>query len=262
VTLSITVSRIVNVGSQNIAHSQFDIQDEVRLAAFAPVALYVHPNPHWATSSQILTTTTTTVAPSTLGAPAPPTLSTRQTAAVPLRILPLGDSITYGYYAGQGTNGYREELRTKLVAGGQTVTYVGTLRSGTMTNPENEGHSGWVISQVRGVIQPAIAFKPNVVLIHLATNDLNRGNNPSEPDAQAPTRLGALIDDVLAKLPDAAIFVAKIIKTTNSGLQQKFNTYNAAIPDVVKARTDKGFKVFVVDQSVVGGSEMSDSLHP
>ena len=201
------------------------------------------------------------VAPATLGAPTTSTLFKRQTK-VPLRILPLGDSITYGYMQGQSTNGYREELRQKLVAAGETVTFVGTLRSGSMTNNENEGHSGWVISQVIGVIQPAIALKPNVVLIHLATNDLNRGNNPSEPDAQAPTRLGTLIDNILAKLPNAAIFVAKIVQTTNTGLQQKFNTYNAAIPGVVKARTDKGFKVFVVDQSVVGGSELSDYLHP
>jgi hypothetical protein len=163
---------------------------------------------------------------------------------------------------GQSTNGYREELRSRLVAAGQTVDFVGTLKSGSMSDNDNEGHSGWVISQVRGVIQPAIALKPNVVLIHLATNDLNRGNNPSEPDAQAPTRLGQLIDDILAKLPNAAIFVAKIVGTTNSGLQQKFDTYNAAIPGVVKARTDKGFKLFVVDQSVVKGSELSDTLHP
>jgi len=163
---------------------------------------------------------------------------------------------------GQSTNGYREELRTKLVAAGKTVEFVGTQRSGSMSNNQNEGHSGWVISQVRGVIQPAIALKPNVVLIHLATNDLNRGNNPAEPDNQAPTRLGALIDDILAKLPDAAIFVAKIVGTTNSGLQQKFDTYNAAIPGVVSARTAKGSKLFVVDQSVVKGSELSDYLHP
>lgn len=131
-----------------------------------------------------------------------------------------------------------------------------------MTNNENEGHSGWVISQVNNVIQPAIALKPNVVLIHLATNDLNRGNNPPEPDNQAPNRLGKLIDDILAKLPNAAVFVAKIAGTTNQGLQQKFNTYNAAIPGVVAARSSKGFKVFVVDMSVVTGSELSDYLHP
>jgi hypothetical protein len=161
-----------------------------------------------------------------------------------------------------GTNGYREQLRARLVAGGQTVDFVGTLRSGSMADNENEGHSGWVISQVRGVIQPAIALKPNVVLIHLATNDLNRGNNPPEPDAQAPARLGQLIDDILAKLPDAAIFVAKIVGTSNAGLQQKFDTYNAAIPGVVKERTDKGFNLFVVDQSVVKGNELGDYLHP
>jgi lysophospholipase L1-like esterase len=201
------------------------------------------------------------VTPSTLSAPTPGTLSERQ-LAVPLRILPLGDSITWGFYNGQGTNGYREQLRTRLVAAGASVDLVGTLRSGTMTDNENEGHSGWVISQVRGVLGPALAFQPNVVLIHLATNDLNRGDSPSEPNNQAPQRLGALIDDILAKLPDAVIFVAKIVKTTNAATQKRFDTYNAAIPAVVKERTDKGFKLVVVDQSIVGGSELGDSLHP
>jgi len=131
-----------------------------------------------------------------------------------------------------------------------------------MQDNQNEGHSGWTINQVRNVLGPALNLKPNVVLIHLATNDLNGGQTSAEPWSAAPQRLGSVIDDVLAKLPKAVVFVAKIIQTTNQASQARFSTYNAAIPGIVKQRSDKGFKVFVVDQSVIGGSDLSDYLHP
>jgi lysophospholipase L1-like esterase len=131
-----------------------------------------------------------------------------------------------------------------------------------MADNQNEGHSGWTISQVRNVLGPALNFKPNVVLIHLATNDLNGAETTAEPFSKAPERLGNVIDDVLKKLPNAVVFVAKIIPTTNSWSKDRFKTYNAALPAVVKARTDKGFSVVLVDQSVIPTSELSDSLHP
>lgn len=113
------------------------------------------------------------------------------------------------------------------------------------------------------MLGPALAFKPNVVLIHLATNDLNRYPAPSnEPFDQTPARLGGLIDDVLKQLPDAVVFVAKIIQTKNSGTQGRINTYNAALPAIVKQRADKGSRVLLVDQSVIGTNELSDALHP
>ncbi|KAJ4297952.1 hypothetical protein N0V90_005851 [Kalmusia sp. IMI 367209] len=189
-------------------------------------------------------------------------LSLRDISSVPLRILPLGDSITWGYINAQGTNGYREQLRSRLIDAGASVDFVGTQTSGNMTDNQNEGHSGWTISAVRAVLGPALDFKPNVVLVHLATNDLNRAETAAEPWSEAPERLGDVIDDILKELPDAVVFVAKIVQTTIEASQERFDVYNAKIPEVVKERVDQGFNVITVDQSVIGTDELSDDLHP
>lgn len=46
-------------------------------------------------------------------------------AKIPLKILPIGDSITQGYKSSDG-NGYRLDLLNDLQNGGYEVTYVGT----------------------------------------------------------------------------------------------------------------------------------------
>ncbi|KAI4693397.1 uncharacterized protein J4E88_001768 [Alternaria novae-zelandiae] len=180
-----------------------------------------------------------------------------------LRILPLGDSITWGYINGGGSNGYRERLLADLKSGGYTVDFVGTQQSGTMADKDNQGFPGYTISQIRGVAAGGLALKPNVVLLHAGTNDLNRGNPSSEPDADAPRRLGLLLDDVLKAVPNAVVIVAKIIPSKQSGLNANIKTFNNALPAIVAARVSKGSKVSIVDMNVLStSSELSDNLHP
>lgn len=101
-------------------------------------------------------------------------LSDLQSAAVvnglDLRILPLGDSITYGSGSTSG-NGYRLELQNLLV--GNTVQYVGSQHSGSMANNSNEGHPGAVITQIAKFAKLGLNQLPNVVLLMAGTNDMN-----------------------------------------------------------------------------------------
>lgn len=132
-----------------------------------------------------------------------------------------------------------------------------------MADKDNSGFPGYTISQIRGVAAGGLALKPNVVLIHAGTNDLNRGNNPPEPDNQAPARLGGLIDDVLKAVPNALVLVAKITPSSTASLNAKFTTFNNAIPGIVASRVSAGKSVAVVDQSVLStSSQLSDYLHP
>ncbi|KAL5425742.1 hypothetical protein PMIN04_002356 [Paraphaeosphaeria minitans] len=93
--------------------------------------------------------------PTTISAPSTSSDLSAATFSTPLRILPLGDFITFGYINGSGSNGYREQLRKKLIASGASVDFVGTLTSGTMPNNQNEGHPGWTINQVRKRARPS-----------------------------------------------------------------------------------------------------------
>ncbi|CAM5453795.1 hypothetical protein [Streptomyces afghaniensis 772] [Streptomyces afghaniensis] len=58
-----------------------------------------------------------------------------------LRVMPLGDSITWGVGSSTG-NGYRGPLSNKLAADGHPLDFVGTVQNGSMSDPGNEGHSG------------------------------------------------------------------------------------------------------------------------
>jgi lysophospholipase L1-like esterase len=111
---------------------------------------------------------------------------------VPLRILPLGDSITYGYDSTDG-NGYRQDLLNKLSSNPffSPITYIGSQTNGNMANPNNEGHPGAIITEIVNFTtnHQALPARPNVVLLMAGTNDMIRNVDV----ATAPQRLGALI---------------------------------------------------------------------
>ncbi|KAG4431918.1 hypothetical protein IFR05_012605 [Cadophora sp. M221] len=186
-----------------------------------------------------------------------------ETRAVPLRIMPIGDSITWGYELGQGTNGYRQQLLTDLVSAGYQVDFLGTQHSGTMVDNANEGYPGYRISQIQAAIAPGLASCPNVALVHAGTNDFTQPDGTQgESWYQAPARLGNLMDSVLARCPRAVILVAKIIQRSDAQGQYLTNLYNDYMPNVVNDRVNRGYKVKIVDQSVIGESELSDGIHP
>ena len=58
---------------------------------------------------------------------------TKRADKVPLRILPLGASITWGVNSASG-NGYRAPLRDRLTSAGWEVDMVGTKQHGNMTD--------------------------------------------------------------------------------------------------------------------------------
>jgi len=130
-----------------------------------------------------------------------------------------------------------------------------------MADNANEGHSGFTISQIADSTIYSLRQRPNIVLLHAGTNDLNLSPPPSPYDS-APDRLGALIDEVLCTCPDAIVLVAQIIQSSSAATEGRIKTYNAAVPAVVATRFAQGFKVAVVDMSSIGGSNLFDSLHP
>jgi len=176
------------------------------------------------------------------------------------KIMPLGDSITEGTgYAG----GYRVELFAKAVADKKNITFVGSLSNGPETvsgvsfPKAHEGHFGWTISQVDGLIPtPALGPAPHIVLLHLGTNDINQNTLSGASD-----RLGSLIDQIVTALPSALIVVAKIIPEPSKA--NDITSYNNAIPQVVQTRANAGKHVVLIDQFTgFPSSELGDGVHP
>jgi lysophospholipase L1-like esterase len=190
----------------------------------------------------------------------------RANLSLPLRILPLGDSITWGWQPTaqeNGTNGYRAQLLHDLVyAYYKSVDFVGTQHSGLMVDNDNEGHPGFTINQIREAMKEGLEMRPNVVLLHAGTNDLHHPETEKEKWRDAPKRLGRLLDAVLKLCPDAVVLVAQIIQAEKTQTRANIQFFNSAVLKVVEKRVKKGFKVVVVDQSVIMPNELVDGLHP
>jgi len=182
------------------------------------------------------------------------------TDGTPCKILPVGDSITYGInYEGS----YRPELFHDALMAGQNITFTGTLKDGPSTVdgvpfPQNfEATSGITIQGISQQItkNKTLSMPSDIVLIHIGTNDMYM----SDPGG-APDRLGMLIDQIIAGYPNALIAVAQIIPLNMDKAQ--VTTYNAAIPGVVATRVAAGKHVIVVDLNTGFPAADMDSVHP
>jgi lysophospholipase L1-like esterase len=201
------------------------------------------------------------------------------TAGTACAVLPLGDSITEGYGSTSPGGGYRVELFRQAVNAGKNITFVGSLTNGptTVANRafprQHEGHGGYTIDSGTGhsgisgqITDSAISnYHPHIVLLMIGTNDIN-GNIDV---ANAPTRLGNLINEITTDAPAALVVVASIIPIDNSGTNPRVQTYNAAIPGVVSKAAAAGKHVIFLDNYAAFSRDpnyrttlMYDYLHP
>jgi len=204
-------------------------------------------------------------------------------ATEPCKILPLGDSITWGINYG---GGYRIKLFTHTSADNKKITFVGydsanppsasvlsaLGNASSMWVAKHEGHSGWTIQQDDDLVtgkstasndgvsysgKKVVAdFNPHIVLIHLGTNDMY------QTPAGAPDRLGALIDHVVADAPNALVVVSSIIPFPSGAAA--VTTFNKAVPGVIDTRAKAGKHVLYVDMfAALKTSDLgSDQVHP
>ncbi|WP_030231784.1 ricin-type beta-trefoil lectin domain protein [Streptomyces sp. NRRL S-350] len=178
--------------------------------------------------------------------------------APPLRLMPLGDSITWGVGSSTG-DGYRGPLWNALAADGRSADFVGTGRNGSMADPDNEGHSGYRIDQIAALADASLTrYRPNVVTLEIGTNDLN--GNYQVPTATA--RLKSLVDRITAAAPDATVLVASLIVSTSPGEEQYRSAYNQAVPGIVNSAQAAGKHVGYVDMSSLTTADLADALHP
>ena len=157
--------------------------------------------------------------------------------------MPLGDSITDGF----GTpGGYRIELFRRTLAAGKHITFVGrnvngpaTVTDGATTTPfpqRHEGYSGYTIDPAGGrqgispLTDGAIStFPPQIILLQIGTNDIDLNLDV----ANAPTRLGALLDRITTDAPDALLVVARITPLNYDAGNTRVQAYNDAMPALV-----------------------------
>ncbi|KAL8702184.1 MAG: hypothetical protein Q9201_004539 [Fulgogasparrea decipioides] len=184
--------------------------------------------------------------------------------SVDLRVLPLGDSITWGKGSSDG-NGYRLALATLTKKDGNNLRYIGHVESGTMANNQHEGHSGFEIVAVSAMGRPDYAERPNVVLLMAGTNDILR-----ELDVgNAPERLGVLIGDIVTACPEAAVLVGTLPPLDHPYVNPKLSdketiAFNTVLEGIVAKLATGGNQVALVDMGRVTTRHIhaTDGIHP
>ncbi|GAA4311476.1 hypothetical protein GCM10023086_31610 [Streptomyces venetus] len=185
-------------------------------------------------------------------------------AADPVRIMPLGDSIT-------GSPGcWRAVLWNRLVNGGYTgIDFVGTLPPqgcGQAHDGDNEGHGGELVTNVadQNLLPGRLAAtRPDIVVMHFGTNDVWSGIAPDRILA-AYTKL---VTQMRASDPDTRILVAQLIPMNPSSCAacaQRVVDLNARIPDWARATGTERSPVTVVDQwtGFSTATDTYDGVHP
>ncbi|KAF9870899.1 GDSL-like Lipase/Acylhydrolase [Colletotrichum karsti] len=126
---------------------------------------------------------------------------------VPLRIMALGASVTFGTGSTTG-NSYRKDLQDLLVAKGMTVAYVGTRANGNFADNAVEATGGFRINQIADSADKAVPMlKPNLVLLDAGTNNCNKGGD--FPDAGA--NVTAMINKIYQQSPGSTVILTSIL---------------------------------------------------
>ena len=191
-----------------------------------------------------------------------------------IRIMPLGNSITYGNYHPEPRpegmiTGYRQALWLMLKEAGYNVDFVGSRTTGADAepafDPHNEGYPGWTDDQIKENVYKWLKKNPpHIIILHIGTNGLN-------PD---PKDVEGIFDEIDRYENDydhhIRVIMTKIInRSTYSQLTTQFNQNieKMAIDRVV----NDGDDIVVIDMEFetdidyrlnTSGGEMFDNLHP
>ena len=190
---------------------------------------------------------------------------------VPLRIMPLGDSITAGSYGNglNGVGGYRAVLWSKCQEAGLKVDFVGTWNDPTNAtfDADHQGWRGGRTDQLAAEVQPWLEqCHPDVILLQIGVNDVIQGAEPSEIAA----RLSRLLEVINETAPKTQVYVASILGVLEPNdyhvPMKKVRDYNTLIPEVVSTQARKGSRMRFVDMNRLAAFEPSDfaadHLHP
>ncbi len=188
--------------------------------------------------------------------------------AAAVKIMALGDSIT-------GSPGcWRALLWNKLIANGFTnFQPVGTLPpagcANDIANDNHEGHGGFLATNIANqdqLVPWLAATNPDIVLMHLGTNDSFSATNTLDMILAAYTKM---VGQMRANNPNMKILVAQIIPMYTATTQctdcyQRVIALNAAIPGWASGLSTAQSPITVVDQwtGFDTTTDTGDGIHP
>ncbi|HEX8311979.1 MAG TPA: GDSL-type esterase/lipase family protein [Chthoniobacteraceae bacterium] len=195
-------------------------------------------------------------------------------AAEPLRILPIGDSITHGGKRNVEEFTYRLPLQQLLKEAGIAFDFIGTRNkgldedakwpdvSGAPFDPDHEGYYGWKTAAVRDKLRENLPKlpPPDFALIHLGTNDQDNKDRTGAVVQPLEEMVGLL----RKQNPRVAVLIGHLnfqsgtaaeIRTLVDAMAERLNTKESP---VVTVHHYRGWKENPKDE----GTDTFDWAHP
>lgn len=187
-----------------------------------------------------------------------------------IKILPLGDSITHTHVSQLS---YRHALWKLLLdedvdfdfIGSEIQTYGGARSwpdyNGQSFDQDHEGHTSWRVDQIVGSINGWLEGNtPDVVLLHLGTNDILQGQDT----ASTVEELEDVIEKLQADNSSVDIFLAKIIPSSKGSANDGIEDLNDHLDSLANRLNTVTSRVIIVDMFTGFNvdNDTYDGLHP
>ncbi len=187
----------------------------------------------------------------------------------PLKIVPLGNSITQAETTSPGANSYRRNLWNKLINSGYSVDFVGSLNTDDMGSAfpdasfdhDHEGHWGWRADQIVTYLAGWLAgYTPDVALLHIGTNDAYQNNTVSSTIGEIEAIIGILRNDN----PNITVFLAQILPLQDVVKNAKVDGINSELVNLASHLNQTQSRIILVDHN--SGWKITeytyDNVHP
>lgn len=179
-----------------------------------------------------------------------------------LRIMPMGDALTYGSNSVPGA--YRTELYRSLTEYGYEINIVGNEQSGDsseLSEKNHEGHKSFDIADMIDHVDEFLdRYDPDIILLMIGTRDVFEG----EDFENAVYKWDRLIGKIASSRPNSHIFAANLPPRKNSNQNDRIQElFNAFAPNLVDAHVAAGREVTFVDvNAVVSVDDLETNVHP
>ena len=188
----------------------------------------------------------------------------------PVRIMPLGDSITLGSYGQDmyGGGGYRAVLWRSLELTTSSVDLVGSMWEPVAgLGSGHEGHPGWRIDDLSRHVEHWLErSRPHLILLQIGINDIINGAS----QASLLERMAELVDKITTRAPWAQLCVASLGAVLEPNLYEvklaSVLRFNRALPELVAVRQAQSANISFLDVKALTAFTPDDfapdGLHP
>ena len=179
----------------------------------------------------------------------------------PLRLMPLGGSITYGYASSHG-NGYRQALLAMLSSDGHKVAMVGSRKAGSMENNDNEGWQSFTIKQIESKAKKSVPSRqPNLFTVNAGSNDCIQNMEMEH----AGRRMNDLLDYLWSASPRSTIILSTLLTSCDEATEARVLSFNKQLRELTERKEVEGNIIVLVDMHGLGApqrSDLVDGTHP